>query len=77
MQTGGMAHATNLAVEAGVSEGVHNVGAMHPSSQDHLHGSSFRGALDELVLFCTYDLQSPPGTETEGQASYSAHLKSK
>lgn len=45
-----------LAVEAGMSEGVHNVGVAQVFGEGYFHGGPVRGALDVFVLCCSYDL---------------------
>lgn len=50
---------TDLTLEAGMTEGSHNVGVVQVLSDGYLHWGSIRGALYVLVLLRRYDLQIP------------------
>ena len=47
----------DLALEAGMAQGAHNVGVVQVLGYGHLHGGPIWGALDVLVLLRCYDLQ--------------------
>ena len=63
---------THLAHEAGMSEGVYNVGVAQVLSEGYLHGGPIRGALYVLVLLWRYDLHSQIS-----QSAYSLIVKRK
>lgn len=49
---------TDLALEAGMAKGAHNVGVVQVLGDSHLHGGPIRGTLDVLILLRCYDLQT-------------------
>lgn len=50
----------DLALEAGMAEGAHNVGVGQVLGDGHLHGGPIWGALYVFILLRCYDLQTRP-----------------